>query len=452
MKLVGSRLLLATTTSTCLFLATAWDGGSTAATFRPLRVSYEDLLSGRYGGVDVDPDFNVLLEALTSVGMISITDMPPGFRQLKQEVLASIPSAAAHSALAKEHVFDDGTRRRTLATHTLPGGTLQAMNHRQHHSSDADPDVVALTDFERSSAVFRKEVNQATGAFSRVVGDLLGTAPPLLNTKEGFEFASFADVVENGEHLEHFHEYQYAAGSSSSSLLKKDKGNPNVDLDVATLEWHTDQGLFLVFSPGTVVQEGQGKDPLVLGPTEGFYIEMPDGSRPQLQLDEEDELVIILGDGVNQYINSRSQRKLRALPHALFMPPLAKHESRVWYGRMVLPPQAAIHPQHGLTFGQIRERLIQASTSPQNSNTKSNSKTINKLENDHTLSLGCSSPSLQTRQLETSSCEEGTLLCWHRCMSLGEHNVPGDTCAQQGLDLRCVNPRGQLWDETHGDW
>jgi hypothetical protein len=41
---------------------------------------------------------------------------------------------------------------------------------------------------------------------------------------------------------------------------------------------------------------------------------------------------------------------------------------------------------------------------------------------------------------------------WHRCMSLEEHGVSDEICAEQNLDLMCINPRNQLWDNTHGDW
>ena len=37
-------------------------------------------------------------------------------------------------------------------------------------------------------------------------------------------------------------------------------------------------------------------------------------------------------------------------------------------------------------------------------------------------------------------------------MSVQEQNITETLCQEQGLDLLCVNPRGQLWDNTHGDW
>jgi hypothetical protein len=41
---------------------------------------------------------------------------------------------------------------------------------------------------------------------------------------------------------------------------------------------------------------------------------------------------------------------------------------------------------------------------------------------------------------------------WHRCMSLEEQGVSTDICAEKNLDLKCINPRNQVWDNTHGDW
>lgn len=37
-------------------------------------------------------------------------------------------------------------------------------------------------------------------------------------------------------------------------------------------------------------------------------------------------------------------------------------------------------------------------------------------------------------------------------MSLEEAGVSADSCAEQDLDLWCINPRNQLWDNSHGDW
>jgi hypothetical protein len=134
-----------------------------------------------------------------------------------------------------------------------------------------------------------------------------------------------------------------------------------------TISWHTDQGLMLAFSPG----QANGH------PTDGFYIQLPDGSSEMVKFDDEDELVFFFGDGVNQIINpflvKAERTPLRVLPHSLKMPPLDQSEVRLWYGRMVLPPADALHPLHPTkSFGDIRNSMIQREES--------------------SLLIGCSSP------------------------------------------------------------
>lgn len=384
--------------------------------FRPLKVSYNDIVneSESFG-------LGAMMDELSEVGMISITNMPKSFRQTKKDTLAWTHPCAVESGATKEHTFADGTRRRTMASHTIPGG-IQSMEHGNHGA--------VCEAFQQASTNFRKDVDFITRAFAARLSSGLQETEPILKTEDGFLFKNVHDVVDNGEHLEHFHSYQ---GSSAAAK------------DEQTVDWHTDQGLFLVFTPGMWTQAAtQDSASQLLEETEGFYIELADGTRSQVKLDDQDDLIIMLGDGVNQYVNpSTGGRKLRAVPHALAMPTNQDSDkARVWYGRMVLPPASAVHPEHGETFGHLRKLLIDASTSS--------------TKDEAILGLGCSSAESSSfthaRQLEESSCEEGTLLCWHRCMSLEEAGVSADICAEQDLDLYCINPRGQLWDNSHGDW
>jgi hypothetical protein len=62
-----------------------------------------------------------------------------------------------------------------------------------------------------------------------------------------------------------------------------------------TMEFHVDQGLFLAFTPGWI----RGVDGFV-GISKGFYVRDSVGSEYELMLDESDDLVIMIGDGVNQ--------------------------------------------------------------------------------------------------------------------------------------------------------
>ncbi|CAB9498323.1 expressed unknown protein [Seminavis robusta] len=388
--------------------------------FRPVKIPYSDL----FAKGDDDTSGDILLDALSQVGMVSVTNMPEDFRQAKRDTLAWTNPCGDVSAAMKEHTFADGTRRRTMATHTIPGG-IQTIDHGSSPRCDA---------FSQASAKFRQGVDKTTRAFASRVSGLLNQEMPLLETEQGYPFQTVADVVENGEHLEHFHSYN------------KTNADPEAP---STVEWHTDQGLMLVFTPGmmtTTASEGVRSRSNLLGETEGFFVELADGTHAVVDLGPEDDLVIMLGDGVNQYVNENVKdnkgRKLRACPHALTVPDHdPQNAARVWYGRMVLPPASAIHPEHGKTFGHLRQLLIDSSSPSSETN-------------EDLLALGCSSSSSFThsRQLEESSCEEGTLYCWHRCMSLEVAGVSEEICAEQNLDLYCINPRGQKTDFSHGDW
>eukprot|EP00934_Nitzschia_sp_Nitz4_P003513 Nitzschia sp. Nitz4//scaffold195_size40117//37913//40184//NITZ4_007582-RA/size40117-snap-gene-0.11-mRNA-1//-1//CDS//3329540383//3503//frame0 len=436
--LITALLFLASTSNGIGAFASSSVGGddNRSGAFQPFRVSYNSLVEDNKGE-NTESDL-LLLDALTNVGMVSVTNMPASFRQSKKETLEWTHPCVEASAATKEHIFEDGTSRKTIATHTVPGpGGIQAMDHG---SSDHGP----CANFDRASYEFRQEVDKTTRAFANRVSHLLDASmsgEALLATEDGYEFKTVDDVVDNGEHLEHFHAYSLTeSGAAEDGSAPSLRGNRAED---STIEWHTDQGMFLVFSPGVLAASSENdkkaKDTVREG-TDGFFIQLSDGTVVGVDFEDEDDLVIMLGDGVNQVVNPRvadAEHKLRAVPHALSMPAHSEEENRVWYGRMVLPPSSAVHPGHGETFGYLRQVLIDASTS------KSGNDQI-----DH-LSLGCSSPSMFARQLETSSCEEGTMYCWHRCMALSDFGVSDEICS---LDLWCTNPRGQLWDDTHGDW
>jgi len=312
-----------------------------------------------------------------------------------------------------------------VASHTVPGpGGIQALNH------GAVNDAACVT-FAEASQAFREEVDVITRNFAQLISnDVPTSSSPLLEVQGGHTLPTFFDVVDYGEHLEHFHVYNH------NGKVKQEE----------TIEWHTDQGLFLAFTPGVWTKI---ESPQVLGTTDGFYIQLPDGSQPLVSFDDEDDLVFMLGDGVNQILNHQIAEKaysLRAVPHALTMPtppsvnPLA---SRTWYGRMVLPTSEAYHPLiKGQTYGQIRHDLVH-STSDKDGRIS-----------DEVLALGCSDSTMFThaRQLQEVSCEEEAVYCWHRCMAAADHGVGTSFCAEQGLNLTCTNPRYQKYDNSHGDW
>lgn len=49
-------------------------------------------------------------------------------------------------------------------------------------------------------------------------------------------------------------------------------------------------------------------------------------------------------------------------------------------------------------------------------------------------------------------CISDEMYCWHRCQSISLNNVCEAICAERGLQLKCINSRGQITDGSHGDY
>merc|ERR1719350_712116 len=105
------------------------------------------------------------------------------------------------------------------------------------------------------------------------------------------------------------------------------------------------------------------------------------------------------------------------------------NQARVWYGRMVLPPSDAIHPNGDTTFGELRRLMFKTSLSLE--------------EDQEVIELGCSGSHQVARQLEESICDEygypGFYYCWNRCWNLTESGVSDEICAEDNLELNCIN-------------
>ena len=400
------NLSFASVVLVCMSSASAANA-PTEAIFHPYRVNFADLTDNdSFPGVRTS-----FMDALSHVGMVSVTNIP--FAS-KQETFLSVPKCSHESAATIKHTFDDGTVRHTMATHTVPGG-MQKIPHA----------TTACDGFSKASDELRRTVAAVTEAFSFRLNSILeleDKSTPLLATGKNYPFKSLVNVVESGEHLEHFNSYH----------------RTSFDTTEKTIDFHVDQGLFIAFTPALLVNTQDDMDhsnKKALTVSEGFYIELQDGSRTMVNFDANDDLVFMLGDGVNQLINpklSKESVRLRATPHALTMPYHGLNEARVWYGRMVLPPSDAVHPEHGVTFDEIRQGLIEG-------------------RGDTQLDLGCSS-TMAARKLQETECTGNSIYCWHQCMNATEYSVSDEICAAQGLDLRCINPRNQLYVDGHGDY
>jgi hypothetical protein len=148
-----------------------------------------------------------------------------------------------------------------------------------------------------------------------------------------------------------------------------------------------------------------------------------------------DELIILAGDGFNQYINDKhSGLPVYAPAHAFRMPERAQGLHRIWFGMMQLPPADAVLHIGGPTFAQLRERTVEelsASAVP--------------------LTLGCSG-NLLAREL-MADCGENQIYCWHRCYNFTADLSP-DACAAKDLEYKCVDQFDQIYrpENGHGDY
>ena len=232
-----------------------------------------------------------------------------------------------------------------MATHTIPGpGGTQKLSHEESASSSYEY-------FTMASDPLQSIIRQVTQAFSNRIGETFDTGDnrAILSTQDGaYDFDIFGEVVENEEHLKHFHSYQ--------------RTNPGCVGE--TIGIHTDQGLYVVFTPGML----KGTIEKNVSSTGGFYIEHKDGSQAEVDF-KPSNIIIIICDGVDQFVNHRLNYgvpHLQATPHTLTVFNHGKDRYYVWYGRMVLPPYGAVHPKHGKTFGKLRRLMIEASLSGDN--------------------------------------------------------------------------------------
>jgi hypothetical protein len=468
------------------------NGGPTAvaatgiATFTPPRISYQALLNfgvettGSNVHQDLDLERDALLSAVQEIGLFSITDIPMfGWEKPETLVEAMLPQcvdallrtdsgedrgvSSTKKTLAAEHVFEDGTVRKTIAT---------TNEHPQVFAPDgisaAAPTIPADCEkFAQTSGPFRSTVAEVTRTVGHVLSGLLNASEPLLWDTTGRRSFNLEEIITQGEHLEHFHVYTGPVDKTSSRSSGSGSSLDNhAESPPATIDWHTDQGLMLIFSPGMVQGRPSRND---------FFIQLANGQAAVVDFGVQDELVVMLGEGVHQYVNKNKNTNqqqqqqqhdhqiiLRAVPHALSMPVSSSSlkDRRVWYGRMVLPPSNALHPLYtNKTFGVVRKEMIETG----NHNLK------------HPLlssSMGCSSghhPHHDQQEQEQRTLQEITEdscnvetqhFCWHRCMNYSDYeDVSPDECSASSassngttllpLEVACVNSARELWTGDH---
>jgi hypothetical protein len=317
---------------------------------------------------------------------------------------------------AKEVVYLDGTKRSTWAAPS--SGSIQACEV-----------------LDEASNLIRKQIGEVTYNLAlQIEATLSNMGQSVVFPKSSPDGVGYNlhELVSQGEQLDHFHIYSKNPNSKSGTMEVP-----------KTIDWHTDYGFALAFFPGQVKIEATHE----YTPSKGFFIQLPDGSAEEVSFTAEDDIVILLGDGVSHINNAIEDDEvhLRAVPHSFVMPD-DKDVLRMWYGRMMLFPADMLHSTLNQSFGDVKEAM--------NSNPSYHVHPSLSSGNKMGYALGCSSPEVLVPRLladETMTCDDDQFMCWHTCFNNTEEVSP-DACESRDLELACVSSvDGSLWDgETHG--
>ncbi|KAK3243761.1 hypothetical protein CYMTET_46596 [Cymbomonas tetramitiformis] len=366
-----------------------------------------------------------LRRALSSNGILAVTNIPR-FAEARRDALPHLDACANRSSDSHTVNFEDGTSRRTLATVAFGNGTLTPLFNTAERNACSDTLVRRVQDF-------RAIVSETAALFARRVDEVYGERYPsasqesfMYNFEHTRSYDSLADIIVSGEHLDHFHAY------------RKNIKNVNAVDERPAIDFHSDQGLFIAFTPGMLVRrrESDGSIRATKKSAGEFWIRLQNETAAIVDFENDgDVLVFMLGDGVEQHINPRLNGNgplPRATPHAMVMPEHSENEWRAWYGRMFLPPGQALSGRHGVTFDRLREILI------------------SDVRENHGVGsgLGCSRHLQET----DTQCERDQVYCWMRCMDYTETENP-ETCAEKtdqdgsvlNLQVQCANNFDQVY-------
>ena len=394
--------------------------GNVNDTWEPPRLDYRDLLQSvqkigspdsRETGSITDSVESVIGDALLNgAGVLSLTNVIS--QSEKDDLYDAMVACHSSTDSAREVIYSDGTKRSTWAASS--SGDLNACDKL---NTVADP--------------IRKQVGEVTNNLALQIEDALNhlghiVVFPKASVEDLRQGYSLSELTSHGEQLDHFHVYN--GKSSSGGHAAK------------TIDWHTDYGFALAFLPGQVLTEDDSFSKYT--PTQGFFIQLPDGSTKEVSFTQEDDVVILLGDGVhhiNNAIGDNADIKFRAVPHSFIMPG-KEDDLRMWYGRMLLFPLDMVHSTLDKAFGDVKEAMNSDPTYHLNSNSG--------------FALGCSSPEALSPRLladENVTCDDDQFMCWHACFNHTEDISPA-ACESRDLELACVsNVDGSIWDgEVHG--
>jgi hypothetical protein len=241
-------------------------------TFEVPTVSFADLIDPAAFAASTADD--VLRLAMLGDGVLSVSGVP-GFGRLRREVMAGAALCGQIAPTARTTIFADGTARRTFASTTKGFDDHSAIDFVGagigskvgNVGDDVNVDGGACSDaFKTRTNEFRAAVSAVTEHFTKRLSEVFptrGGMPLLWNVPHDKSYATMEEVARGAEHLEHFHAYHRPAlvAAATDAAATADKtANETADEtddateDASTIDLHADQGLFIAFTPGLIVQ------------------------------------------------------------------------------------------------------------------------------------------------------------------------------------------------------
>jgi len=372
-------------------------------------------------------DAQCLRKALQLDGAVAATQVP-GMAQAREDALLAVAGCTSTVGPTNEHVqemkLNDGTSRLSLGTKTLRG---------------VPEPLRGCEGIGDATAAMRALVDQGSRRFLQAVQPLQRTTSALL-AEGGKSYATLEAVADAGEQLEHFHTYRSAA---------------QPDHAMEAVPMHTDAGLFIAIVPALYAAPAAKPSGTHMSLTanpevhaeEGFVVQRWDGSTMKVAPTvEASALIFVIGDGWGQWLNPQLSTPLRAAPHQMAMPHTMGNTAggipitRIWYGRMYLPPSDAVLHPGGRPFAEWRHFFSHHPPAANSTALTSSPLATDML--DASLPVGCAGG----RRFLTSddSCGANKIFCWHKCVSV-QHLA----CGEQAICWSVSESR--LWtpDQEH---
>lgn len=372
---------------------------------------------------------DALRAAVFDIGMLAVTGFDGG-SQHQSEGLAFAGALQAFVRCARAGHLRDVLHEVELKDRTVRSTIATATNH-----SIVAPLPAAVgahcPEFSRAAASLRRAVDMTGRVYGRVLDRLIyGVSPERqVSPRDG---ASFVSAVLSAESLEHFHMFTRPADVSTSPP----------DEEQASLEMHTDMGLFIVMTAAEYLLDSGERLGLDQSNVEsGLRLELRNG-QVVVPLFPADSLLVMNGEGSHLWMRGADTWADRphAPAHEVWVPNITGMV-RTWFGRMFFPPRDAVlqSPESpGLRFGEYRDQTYDA---------------FHKGTPGLASTLGCS----PTRRIlmDEGSCGADEMLCWMTCMSsahlncsagsivCGDPSVPGSQWPQDylinGQPTHCFN-------------